>query len=72
MLAGSWVHVTIPQKKRRYPENNTGIYLRRHPHDWRETGKHTWPSGSVSVVFTCSRCGDVIASSNPRSTPPTI
>lgn len=60
--------VTIPHKERRYPDNNTGLYLFTHTHDWREIGTHTWPSGDTSITFRCSRCTDVIASNNPRLT----
>lgn len=44
----------------RQPSQETGIYLRRHRHTWREAGRHRWPNGDVDPTFRCTTCGDVI------------
>ena len=44
----------------RYPTNETGIYLRHHPHVWVEVGAKLYPVGTWHPVFECSTCGDVI------------
>lgn len=72
MIEMKWYRTTVTTPQRRYPQSNTGIYLYTHTHDWREIGTKTWPNGSTSIVFRCSKCSDVISSDNPRSTPPTI
>lgn len=56
--------------ERRRPSSETGIYLRRHKHEWREIGTYKWPSGDVVPTWRCRVCGDVIccrAASSPSS-----
>ncbi|MBK5250882.1 MAG: hypothetical protein JJE50_15855 [Actinomycetales bacterium] len=53
----------------RLPDNNTGIFLYIHRHEWREVGTHTWPSGKADPTFRCRVCGDVICTPASRTVP---
>lgn len=44
----------------RHPDNDTGIYLHTHTHDWTEIAAHQFPNGEWVPVFRCRVCTDVI------------
>lgn len=52
--------IAPPVEFRRVPNNDIGIYLYSHKHDWHEIGAHQWPSGEWVPVFGCGLCPDVI------------
>lgn len=54
---------------RRYPDNNTGIFLHTHTHDWVEVAAHQWPNGQWEPVWRCAVCTDVICTRAALSAP---
>ena len=75
-MSGGWVTyqgimATVYPPPGRQPSSETGIYLRKHAHRWRESGAHVWPSGASDPMFECVACRDVIccaavATESPR------